>query len=1767
MLRVYWASGKLALALEPEEFARVAAGPSPVRGLKEHLQSQCKRSRFRQRLLRDGALLGEDATLELPLELQLVILPFSHATDLQITELRRAVERDQLQEVEAILQRPQDADLSVARDWTTALHVAAEHGFVAAARLLQEACADVDRPDIVGSTPLLVAAKNGHLSMARWLLEARADLNAKCFAGGNGSNGPGRSFGPTPLFMAALTGRLEVARLLLDARADKEKSEAHSTPLFVASQQGHRELVQLLLEANANKDSTNEEGATPLLKAAERGHAEVARLLLEAGASKDKADCSGSTPLFVSCVADRLEVVRLLLAFGVDKDAENKYGDTPFSIACRCGHMSIADLLRESGAHQSIDAGSAAPEELHSYMTSRAMPEAPQGRGDIGLDPQIDGYWLYSGRFCMYVLRSYGVVYAGSAIVLKVVVNNPIFALPRRDPQNVWTLRLRGSTAPLAAATTALPRTGALAALADVSERLRKNVPVLGVLRDATVMPQFFGAGITRNWLSVFFTAEQGGPGNGGAVELRVPEGFSFPPSCLTQPLPAFHYATPSAQLAGTAALRSTAPLAVRRCRVGGVPNIAEVTLPSSARIAAGSTYGFEIQVFNAVQYSVGQQDGFRLTTRSAAGDDMDATYHTIRYVASDTEGPGTSFGVYQEPMPAGSFVLSFDSMLPYSESGLATRVVVFPLKVPFDSLDPVTWRLVAPLGFIWDFRPAEFLYRRQDILGVTADLPLETAPASPSTEPLAILAVVDNFQGNWDRTQTYGLVARIRVPDGTPLASSNVFLLEFGYDATTAAGRRAAASAPAPQVRALVNFHVDYFRTSLAGQQNVLTVQFQSITALPVGGSLLLDSPAGFAVEESCALQAAAVVLPYQDLAATSAALLCSAFVPATTQRPQVTLRVVTGEVSAGPYVMALAARNPLVPELGGLVWRLSSFTNAVDAEVADLGSTVEGFQVESMMNFGGLLGPESGVNPATTGRDDHPGQVTNVILAFDLASTPTGAGESTLTVKAPTGFSFPALCTVVVTGDVFGPGALIPLAFSAFEASAVVSTCEGGGRTARLSVAPGLIRNRRYVMRLQGVNGEETAEQNLWTISFAGEATEPFEGYRLWRFTEVAVLPDATARSTPAEETRNNVTLRFRTTSAVTSAGFVALQAPFGYVFPTLCQATLQELDAADTPIAGSGVVSCSGTPLPGPTAALHPVGSSMLAALVKYQLNVVVQNPTVIALEAGTWQIQSYATKEADYSNLLDIGEAPGFHLTEVFHTLRIIYPLATPSTIDELELRMQILLSTSLEIGDVLEIVAPDGYDVTGNSTSEFDNLQRACNKFRQWSAAALPIPTCNVRVVHFEFATTGLAVVDVPGAQALTPLMDFSVTSLYPRKTLSVQATTFHGEQRRGTAVVSAKTVPGQLVTPRLLEISVVRADAFVAVQSLASLQLTFRVSQDAQALHITTEVQDAASQAEPLRFDFAAATAIVVGTEVSQVFRSNASLLLHMALEQGRGYSLTLGSVANPSTPGTALWTLTSYVLAEDGSLDLADPRDRSVNFAGPVTLNRLSIDPSSTSLTDPFFDIVNTELSLSFVAFPRVVTGGQFLVLSAPADFAFLEKSFSPGEGFPLISGQVAVVELEGSRPSYAVQILSPILPSQAVKFSVRLRTPTAPEDLSLWATTHRSNLLLQTCRDSQCQDPTASNDDLFPGFEMKASFGTASITPQANGAAPQLDVTVTLRISPKATLASLIESGTVHLRIRHLARGSESTTTFKIHVGAVQRDPSLMWRATYCR
>eukprot|EP00438_Fugacium_kawagutii_P003872 Skav215221 [mRNA] locus=scaffold341:191914:199622:+ [translate_table: standard] len=161
-------------------------------------------------------------------------------------------------------------------------------------------------------------------------------------------------------------------------------------------------------------------------------------------------------------------------------------------------------------------------------------------------------------------------------------------------------------------------------------------------------------------------------------------------------------------------------------------------------------------------------------------------------------------------------------------------------------------------------------------------------------------------------------------------------------------------------------------------------------------------------------------------------------------------------------------------------------------------------------------------------------------------------------------------------------------------------------------------------------------------------------------------------------------------------------------------------------------------------------------------RYVMRLATVNPE--ETPAGTWQLQSYLTKQAEYSQLLDLGQVRGFKLTEVFHTFKV-----------------RILLYTALEAGDVLQIIAPDGYDFSG------------------------------------------LGLLDLPGStERLTPLLDFSVATLYPRKTLGLQAqsslemyrlrsscaTVFYGEQLRGNVVFSAKSVPGQVVMPRLLELSV-----------------------------------------------------------------------------------------------------------------------------------------------------------------------------------------------------------------------------------------------------------------------------------------------------------------------------------------------------------------------
>lgn len=1421
------------------------------------------------------------------------------------------------------------------------------------------------------------------------------------------------------------------------------------------------------------------------------------------------------------------------------------------------------ELILPSG-YSCIRVAPAGPDELMNFFTSRGTV-APQGRGEVALDAIQDGYWLYSGQTCIYVLRPYTVAYAGSAIVLRLSVNNPIFALKQSDIRNTWSVRLRGRSAPLAGESSAVPtlKISGLSAFSDLEgdKFLRRNSAVLGILTGTSLTPSLFGVGQDRNWLSVFFTAEQSCPGNGAKLLLLVPPGFGFSPLCSARPLPSHHYASMSSQRAGLTL--PTRELRIARCIASipyslsqsqaqstssQLPNLATITVPNTARIEGGSTYGFQIQVFNTQEYQQSQHNNFRITTSSVAGDHIDSSYYTVRFLASEGEGPGTSFGVYKLPMRSGTFVLSIENMLPYRETGLRSRVVLFPLKVPFDSLDAVDWRLIAPYGYEWDFLEDEFFFQRLDILGATADLPIARKPIPPTLPPKNVLSFEGNFQGSWDRRQTYGMILRVRVPEATPRSSTNAFFVEFGFTSTVLEnGRLAAASFEAPKVRALVNCEVEYLVTSLAGKQNRLKVKLELNTGLPKGGGMTLESPPGFVFERNCAVLASpALRAPYKDLSSIDAKLLCGSSVPYTTDRPLVTISVLTGAVAAAPYEFAIDVQNPMTPsEATEMTWIISSFTNVGLEDLADLAATVQGFAVESPMQSGKLLGRTDGVNFASTRRDDHPGQLSNVIVSFSLTTTPVEVQNSVLTVKAPPGFSFLELCKVVVAEDtglqddsVFGSGNAFPNDYRPFESTAVVSSCKGMDSRAQLLVGPGLRAGGQYAFRIEVQNPEATPEQNRWSISYAGQSTEPFDGYRLWRLTEFQVAASHTARSTAVEDTKNHVSIRFRPTNSLTAQGFLLVEAPFGFRIPTVCTAVVERLDALGNFAETLPAVECKGSPTPSNSAEIHLTGSAVMHALELHRLDVLVLNPLTIPTAPGSWKLQTYATKQSEYSSLLDFGDGVSFQLREVFHTLLVTYPTITGSLVDELQLRMQIALPNAIEIGDVLRITGPEGYDFRAeqDNTPEFG----ACKAYSLSQPATLTTPQCQGSQIQFTFATTGLALVQDPAAQRLTPLIDFKVSSIYPRRTLSLVGTVFFGEHQRGQQLLASKTVQGQIVTPRLQSLSVTRLDSTMAVEMRSSLRVAFTPSQPASALLITTG-GGSQTESEANQLYFLLEEAKVVATEngdsmqVQVAWQQGPSLMLQMALMQVRSYMVSLSNVVNPKSPGTAMWTLTTYAQVPDAE-DVAAGRhelDSSKNLVGPMTVIRIQLDPTESFLGDAFFDVVSTELKVTFSCNPRAVASGSFLVFYAPIGYAFVDKSFSPGEGFPLISGQVFALNDAQARPRYVVHILTQILAAQTVKFTTRVRTPSTPSDLAVWTTTHQRSWKMLACSDPDCGTVSASNDDVFPGFTLKGSFGDAAIIPEANGVAPQIRVTVTLSLNPKASLSTQIAGGSVSVRL----------------------------------
>ena len=230
--------------------------------------------------------------------------------------------------------------------------------------------ANVNTPEVDGTTALHWAVRSDNLDLVKALLKAGANANAA------------NRYGVTPVVLAAGTGDAAVMRALLDAGADAKFTAAEGeTALMIAARTGRVEAVRLLLAHGADVNHVERwYGQTALMWAAADDHGDVVRALVDAGAALDvrssvlappKRDLAdfrtdkngaalqtllttfpkgGMTAAHFAARQGAVHAINALAGAGAYLDAGDPDGITPLLLAIRNGHYAAAAALVENGA-------------------------------------------------------------------------------------------------------------------------------------------------------------------------------------------------------------------------------------------------------------------------------------------------------------------------------------------------------------------------------------------------------------------------------------------------------------------------------------------------------------------------------------------------------------------------------------------------------------------------------------------------------------------------------------------------------------------------------------------------------------------------------------------------------------------------------------------------------------------------------------------------------------------------------------------------------------------------------------------------------------------------------------------------------------------------------------------------------------------------------------------------------------------------------------------------------------------------------------------------------------------------------------------------------------------------------------------------------------------------------------------------------------------------------------------------------------------------
>jgi ankyrin repeat protein len=252
------------------------------------------------------------------------------------TELADAAMRRNGDAVRSLLQRKADVN-APQLDGTTALHWAVRLDDLDTADMLIRAGANVSAANRAGATPMQLAALNGNAAMVAKLIKAGAD-----------SNVPLTTYGDTALMMASRTGKTDAINVLLDggAKVNTKETWGGTTALMWAVAERHAAAVKTLIDHGADVNARSNfvpaangrgfEGRTPVAP--------------QPGQAAEEFASGWLTPLMFAAREGDVDSARLLVAAGADVNAPASDGKDALGLAIFNGNYELASFLIDGKA-------------------------------------------------------------------------------------------------------------------------------------------------------------------------------------------------------------------------------------------------------------------------------------------------------------------------------------------------------------------------------------------------------------------------------------------------------------------------------------------------------------------------------------------------------------------------------------------------------------------------------------------------------------------------------------------------------------------------------------------------------------------------------------------------------------------------------------------------------------------------------------------------------------------------------------------------------------------------------------------------------------------------------------------------------------------------------------------------------------------------------------------------------------------------------------------------------------------------------------------------------------------------------------------------------------------------------------------------------------------------------------------------------------------------------------------------------------------------